>query len=220
MKVRMRCLMYAAMVIWSVAGFCTQVWAADEVSLPPDGPALCKEDNALLVAEAPSTQQQSAPEGEIQERGILRKGPPVQQIEGAVIQGNRVRALPGYKFVPGSGRSAVLQKGGIGVVVVVSCSCIQCTDPDGRTNTCSTKECGVVIDGGDHVRCGASACPEEPSCSLRTEVPPPSSSPTPARPSLPPGVRPPTSPIIPEKTPSLPPGVRPPTSPITPEKTP
>lgn len=190
MRGRMRRVAYAAMVFGLIGGWCGPASAAEEMGVPPGEPTMCEGKNALLVAEAASTEQEGsgpASEGEIQERGLAPKGQPIPQVKGAVIQGNRVTALPGYEFVRGAGKTVYLQQiggGGLGKIGF-RCACF------------NDKSCPVEIIG-QKVKCGQIDC--SGGCFLTTASKPSQSS-IPTSPPILPGVKPPLAPLPEGKTP-------------------
>lgn len=152
----------------------------------------CAEGSTVLIAEAPEgsvSEAEGQPAEDIRSRGAFRKASPPQQMTGAVINGNKAIASPGYQFVRGPGNQVYLQRDGAGISGTYDCYCmgssgkISCpTSTDGRVLTCGFA--GGCTQGG---------------CKLETTQSPGGGTLT--RPALPPGARTPVPQLPLEKTP-------------------
>mgnify|MGYP001437969674 CR=1 FL=1 len=113
----------------------------------------CTLSKMVLVAAADEAQKQTDA-GTVEERAVPRMTPirPGTQFKGGVIEGNRLRALPGYTLdVPASGSAFMLRPAGGGPGVTGRCNC-----------AFSWPGCTAKRDGNDGVKCvaqkGCDAC--------------------------------------------------------------
>lgn len=99
----------------------------------------CEEQGLMVIAQAGSPEEPAS--GDIQERAVPRLGPgagapPITRLEGGVLEGNRLRANPGYTLQPLPGGKVMLRPNGGGNAVEASCRCPK------------TGGCSVSVDGG------------------------------------------------------------------------
>ncbi|MBX3235537.1 MAG: hypothetical protein KF814_05250 [Nitrospiraceae bacterium] len=99
----------------------------------------CEENAVLVIAQAGSPEEPAS--GAIQERAVPRMGPggvtpPITRLEGGVLEGNRLRANPGYTLQPLPGGKVMLRPNSGGNGVEASCRCPK------------TGGCSVSVDGG------------------------------------------------------------------------
>lgn len=99
----------------------------------------CEAQAAMVIAQAGSPEEPVP--GEVQERAVPRMAPgagvpPITRLEGGLLEGNRLRANPGYTLQPLPGGKVMLRPNGGGNGVEASCRCSK------------TGGCSVSVDGG------------------------------------------------------------------------
>jgi hypothetical protein len=114
----------------------------------------CRLTEMMLVAAEGGTDT-PADSGTIEERAVPRMSPgrpPMPALKGAVMEGNRLRALPGYALdVQQDGSSFLMRPAGGGAGATGRCNCFLVGAGGG--GTCSAKR-----DGRDGVKCVANGC--------------------------------------------------------------
>ena len=98
----------------------------------------CEEQAVMMVAQAGSPEEPAS--GDIQERAVPRLGPgagapPKTRFEGGEIEGNRLRANPGYTLQALPGGKVMLRPNGGGNAVEANCRCLK------------TGGCSVSVEG-------------------------------------------------------------------------
>lgn len=119
-----------------------------------EGTKECTIAEMILVAAADETKQ--PPEGgTVEERAVPRMSPgrpPMPALKGGLVEGNRLRALPGYALdVRPDGSSFMLRPAGGGKGPTGRCNCH--LGGSGGGGSCSAKR-----DGNDGVKCVSSGC--------------------------------------------------------------
>ena len=99
----------------------------------------CEEQAVMIVAQTGSPEEPAT--GDIQERAVPHLGPgagapPMTRLEGGVLEGNRLRANPGYTLQSLPGGKVMLRPNGGGNGVEASCRCPK------------TGACSVSVEGG------------------------------------------------------------------------
>ncbi len=124
----------------------------------------CPVTEMMLVAAAEGTDP-PANSGAVEERAVPRMSPgrpPVPALKGAVMEGNRLRVLPGYALdVQPNGSSFMMRPAGGGTGATGRCNCF--LPGSGPGGTCSAKR-----DGRDGVKCVANGCDK---CSIIIDNP-------------------------------------------------
>ncbi len=98
----------------------------------------CEEQAVMMVGQAGSPEEPAS--GDIQERAVTRLGPgagapPMSRLEGGVLEGNRLRANPGYTLQALTGGKVMLRPNGGGHAVEANCRCLK------------TGGCSVSVEG-------------------------------------------------------------------------
>jgi hypothetical protein len=98
----------------------------------------CEEQAVMIVAQSGSAEEPAS--GDIQERAVPRLGPgagapPMTRFEGGVIEGNRLKANPGYTLQALPGGKVMLKPNGGGNAVEANCRCLK------------TGGCSVSVEG-------------------------------------------------------------------------
>jgi hypothetical protein len=119
-----------------------------------EGAKDCPLTGMVLIAAAEGTDP-PADSGTVEERAVPRMSPgrpPVPTLKGAVMEGNRLRVLPGYGLdVQPDGSSFMMRPAGGGTGATGRCNCF--LPGSGPGGTCSAKR-----DGRDGVKCVANGC--------------------------------------------------------------
>ena len=87
----------------------------------------CADQSSFVVAAA---EKEQAPSGEVQERAVPRTGAPgslAPKMEGLIMEGNQVKAMPGYVLEKGPNNQVTARRagggsGGLGITTVM-CVC-------------------------------------------------------------------------------------------------
>lgn len=115
-----------------------------------EGAKDCPLTDMVLVAAA-DEKEQPADSGTVEERAVPRMNPGLQQmpaLKGGLVEGNRLRALPGYALdVRPDGGGFMLRPAGGGKGPTGRCSC-----------SLGGGSCSVKRDGNDGVKCVSKGC--------------------------------------------------------------
>lgn len=141
--------------LWVVLGalqllLASHLFAADNNRVSEE--RSCQEEGVMVIAQAATPEEPAS--GNIQERAVPRMGPgagvpPITRLEGGVLEGNRLRANPGYTLQPMPGGKVMLRPIGGGNSVEASCRC-----PKGSG-------CSLEVEGGLATCRAAGTCKQQ-----------------------------------------------------------